>query len=522
MKLPALILLAALFAASFAVANEYAEQLNEAIADLRERAASGEEIDIAALEQRKAEAMAEIAERARETCRETPEKCSCEGIEEPEAKAECEAALQEGLAEMESEKEKALQLKESIMAKCRENIDECSCGEITDEKGKEECEAAIEKAKYEAKEQRDKAISSCVSNLDACDCSAVENSQGKAECNAEKEKAIGLKSKIEAACKADPSLCSCSEIDNDEGRKECENKRKEAIKMAEGEVLAALNKCFNDVDACDCNNLGLQKQEYIDFCEAEKNYGISCRDKGLYCDELEEMELTPPSLPSFLQPIFKKTYKELIEKEKEKGAKAGAKIMEQCILNPSECDCSLTPEYAQGFCEQKKQLQLKCLADNYDACMELDATPDLPEGMPKFSVGLFSKIASAAKKIQKGIVQSRAASKVGDAIMACMDSADSCDCSVAPEGKWRAFCEHKKELIGQCRGEKNYDACFTLDEEPVITEDVPDVIKNYVNKNIVPKVEEKKALIYNEMKAGTVCENVATLKECREVYYGKA
>ncbi len=439
---------------------------------------------------------------------------------EATALAEQQAELEHQQAEaMRAQAEAARAIAESVAAKCMEDLESCSCEEIPDQQARGSCETARQQAITEADAEKRRIIQECTADLQACNCDQIKYENDKASCEAEKEKAAMLKEKIKSSCEKDLGACSCAEIENEEGRAQCESAREQAIEQAGEQVNDALNKCFRDVDACDCKNLGLPKQEYIDFCEVEKSYGISCRDEGLYCEELESMPLVPPGLPSFLAPIFQTTYKQLIEKEKEKGASQAAEMMRQCILKPEECDCSKAPTYAVKFCEEKKQLQIRCLSDDYDACMLLEQSPDLPEGMPAFSVGLFQKIAAAARKIQEGIAKTRAVKKVGDMILECMDDENKCDCTLAPQGRWRSFCQHKKELVTKCRA-KNYGACFTLDEEPIITEDMPEFIKSYINKHTVPKIEEKKQTIYDRMKTGTICENIATLDECRTAYYG--
>ncbi len=67
----------------------------------------------------------------------------------------------------------------------------------------------------------------------------------------------------------------------------------------------------------------------------------------------------------------------------------------------------------------------------------------------------------------------------------------------------------------QCRSNKNYDACFTLNEEPVLPSDLPSFIKGYAEKNVLPEVEKNKQKIFDAMKKGTSCENAATIAECK-------
>ncbi len=485
-------------------------------------------------ERQKEEAIAKAKEMKAEIeseCKEDPYTCSCHQIPcedlleaEHERKQEaydrcvqerdaCEEQRQDAIKEME-------QLKDKISSACEKDLDKCDCSDIKSEDGKKECEKAVRQAKKQAKEERDKMIESCTSDLGRCNCESIQNSDGREECSEKRDEALEFKEKIKKACEKDPGACSCSKVESAEGRKQCEEAKDKAIKEAGKEVTKYLEECFKDVDACDCSSLGLPNKEYVDYCEVQKGYGLACRDEGLYCDELDEMELVPPGLPEFLRPIFKSTYKTLIEKEKSRGAKEAAGIMKECITNPKECDCSKVPTYAVDFCEHKKDLQLKCLADDYAACMELEEEPDLPEGMPKFSVGMFQKIADGARKAQEGIVKSRAAKNVGDMILECMDDSSKCDCSMAPKGEWKAFCEHKKELVNLCREKKHYESCFTLDEEPIITEDMPGFVKSYVNKNVVPEVDKKKQVIFDEMKQGTECQDIATIPECKSVLLG--
>jgi hypothetical protein len=189
------------------------------------------------------------------------------------------------------------------------------------------------------------------------------------------------------------------------------------------------------------------------------------------------------------------------------------------LSNPEKCDCGKTPGYARAFCEKKKALQIKCEAGDYDACLVLDQEPNLPEGIPTFAVGLLEKTVNALKNARKQLTMANASRKVGNMILACMDDAAKCDCSLAPAGAIKAFCEHKKTLVGQCREKKMYEACFQLDEEENYPPETPDLIKSYIKNNVVPQINEKKEKIYGLMKVGTVCANIETLAECKPVYY---
>ncbi len=462
-------------------------------------------------------------------CRQDPYVCSCEGIpcndileadnsEAREAydrciseKNNCEAKRQTAIAEIEETKAR-------IEGECRENISACNCDSIENENGKKECELAIIEAKYQAEKEKQDKIKACTEDLDNCDCLDITNQTGQIECSVKVEAARELKVKIEIACRENPINCDCSEIETESGRTQCEEGKKQGLEEAENKVKEALSKCFKNVEACNCSALDLPEESYISFCEIQKTYGLNCKHEGTDCEKIEDVEIYPAGMPAWLGKFFAKDYSAYIEKEKQKGAKEAAGIIQSCMDNPETCQCERTPTYAQAFCEKNKALQIKCEAGDYDACIVLDETPNLPEGVPDFSYSLLDKLVGKLRSGKKQLIQSNAARKVGNMILACMDNASLCDCSLAPAGAIKSFCLHKQGLVGLCREQKNYEACFTLDEEVNYPIETPNIIKSYIQKNIEPQINEKKQKIFNEMKQGTVCDGIGTLDECKGVY----
>jgi hypothetical protein len=478
----------------------------------------------------------EMKEEIEKECKKDPVACSCEIIPcsdileaEHERKQEvydrcieekkkCEEQRQEGIKEMEKEKTQ-------ISQECRKDLKKCDCSQITSEEGKEECELAIIEAQYLAEKEKQDKIKECLIDLDSCDCNSISDSQGKEECIQELEIGRKLKDKIKNACEKDIVNCDCSEIKISEAKKECEDNKNQALGEIDNAIKGALSKCFKNVDECDCSDLGLQEFEkksnveegvYVSFCEIQKEYGLSCKKEGKYCDKLDDVEIYPVGMPPWLGKFFANSYSDYIEKEKEKGAREAGEIITSCINNPETCDCSKTPSYAESFCEKMKKLQLKCYADDYNACLILEESPNLPEGMPEFTISGLNRMIEGLREARKKSSQGSAAKKVGDMILECMDDSKKCDCSFSPKGEIKAFCEHKKDLVKSCRDKKNYDSCFKLDEEPIFTENMPQVIKDYLEKNMLPKIEIKKQEIFDEMKIGTSCESLSTIKDCKE------
>lgn len=427
---------------------------------------------------------------------------------------------QEAARQAQAEAERQAQIiKTKIEQDCRRNLSACDCSSVKDEAGRKQCELAVIEAKYQAEKQKTDKIRLCVNNIDACDCSDIENATGRAECEQKLQGSKTLKEKIKKACEENPINCDCSAIEQSEGRSQCEEGVKKGLAEAENSVKSSLSKCFKNVEECDCSQLDLKEQSYIDFCETQKSYGLNCKHEGTNCDKLENVEIYPPGMPAWLGKFFSKTYADYINKEKEKGAKEAAGVVTQCLNDPQNCDCGKTPGYARAFCEKKKALQIKCEAGDYDACLILDSESNLPEGIPPFAVGMLEKLVNTLKNARKQLTMANAARKVGNMILECMDDASKCDCSLAPAGAIKTFCEHKKTLVGQCREQKIYESCFKLDEEKNYPPETPDLIKNYIQKNIVPQINEKKEKIFDVMKKDTVCENIDTLAECKPVYY---
>ena len=470
------------------------------------------------VEQLKAEITAE--------CTDDPYGCSCERIPcddlleaEHERKQEvfdrcmeekqkCEDQRQEGIAEME-------ELQQEIEEECRENLERCNCNSVRNEEGKRQCELAIIDAKYEAEKEREGKMRQCMEDVDGCDCDSIKDQAGKNECKQELKKAKEMKEKMMNACKENPVACDCDSIESSDGKNECMRKKEEAMKEASGQIKGKLSKCFRDVDSCDCNALGLEEQSYVAFCDTQKTYGLNCKHKGVNCEKLDDVEIYPPGMPAWLGTIFAAEYSQKIQEEKEKASKEAAGIITGCINSPDTCACEKTPTYAQSFCNRMKELQLKCYADDYDACIMLENSPNLPEGMPSFTLGFLDNMINKLREGRAQASKANAARKVGNMILACMDDSSQCDCSFAPAGDIKAFCEHKKTLVIQCRDNKHYDSCFLLDEEPLMPAGVPDSIAGYVDENVRPQVEAKKQVIFDEMKQGTSCKKMATIQESK-------
>jgi len=460
-------------------------------------------------------------------CRKDPVACSCQQIpcedildvDDSRAKGVydqcvserngCETQRQNGIKQMQEQRDK-------ISTACKKDLNSCDCSIIENEDGKKECELAVVEAKYQAKKERDEKTNACYKNLDACDCSTISNDQGKAECSGKVEEAKKQRTKIESLCRENPMVCDCSVIESPEGKNECETKRAEGIAQAENAVKTALSKCFKDVEACNCSQLGLEKQEFVDFCDVQKSYGLNCKHEGRDCEKLENVEIYPPGMPAWLGKFFSKTYKSYIEAEKENGVKQAAGLISTCLTSPEKCECDKIPEYAKAFCERNKALQVQCQNGNYSACIVLDKTPNLPDGVPAFSYSFLDGLVNKLRNAQAQIIKGNAARKVGSMILECMGDASKCDCSLAPSGNIKTFCEHKKTLVGQCRDQKNYDSCFLLNEEEVIPEGTPDIIRSYIESNIVSKINTNKQKIFDEMKKGTACSKELTIESCKQ------
>lgn len=459
-------------------------------------------------------------------CRKDPHACSCEIIpcsdilqaddsRKDEAysrciveKNGCETKRQDGIRQMEAERQR-------IETACRQDLSKCDCSQIGNENGRKQCELAVIDAKYEAEKARADMTRICTEDIGKCDCSSIKDASGRNECESKLNEAKQLRAKMEASCKNDLGTCDCSIIEAESGRSECEAKKREAMDKAGSEIKIALSKCFKNIDACKCGELGIDSPEYVNFCEVQKSYGMSCKKEGLFCEKLDAIEIYPPGMPVWLGKIFASSYKSYVDAEKSKGAKEAAAIITSCIKDPESCKCDSVPTYAKAFCERNRSLQIKCRADDYDACMVLDKSPNLPEGMPKFTLGPIDSLVDGLRRAEAGFIEGNAARKVGNMIMACMDSADKCDCSMAPSGNIRSFCERKKNLVFSCLNKKNYDSCFLLSEETIVPPGTPSIIANYLRNNVAPQMISKQQNIFDRMKKGTSCETVSSISECK-------
>lgn len=440
---------------------------------------------------------------------------------EPAPDVEAEEAEEERQRQMEEERaridQEISEAKLAIGEACKEDIysSGCSCDSVPGE-GRAECEAELAEALEKAKLIREDVTEQCKTDLELCSCSKVP-SKYRDDCEREVERAKSYRKEMEDRCRRSPEACSCDTLE--QGVEECREAREEAMGIAKKAMVEILGTCFDDPMACNCGELFSKhlSGEYgdaISYCEEQVKFGQNCMRTGMDCDMLDSEKLIPADVPGFLKPFLKQSLQSKIEKEKKKGLKQATQMITLCIESPEECDCSEAPVYVQEFCEHKKELQLKCYTDDYTACVELDNEPLLPDFLPEFTRGIISSLVEKLKNAQKSIVLVRAAKDTGNMILDCMDGADMCDCSVAPKGKFRAFCEHKRELMGKCRDDRDIDACFTLDEEPVMPEGLPKTIENHIQKNVLPLVEEKKQAMYEEMR-GDNCEGL-TIAQCKE------
>jgi hypothetical protein len=478
-----------------------------------------QEVDYCMSERKKAiQEMEKKRKEIESLCRNDFSKCDCSSITSQSGRKECEVSVANAKKEAQEEMEKKRKEIESL---CRKDMSRCDCSSIENDEGKKECENAVIEARYLAQKERDDMIRKCHDNIVACDCDSIENEAGRIECQEKLGEAKEFREKIESSCRTNPLVCDCAEIENSAGREECEREKKEAFNEASSKVKTALSRCFKDVDNCDCRNIGIPEEyeDSIEFCEVQKNYGLSCKYEGVYCEKLDEVEIYPPGMPSWLGTYFSQEYSNYINKEKEKGTREAGRIIAGCINDPESCECDKSPDYAHAFCERMKSLQLRCYNDeDYSACMMLEDSKNLPEGMPYFMIGTIDSMIQSLRDAREKIVKGRASKKVGDMILNCIDDTSYCDCSIAPTGQIKAFCQHKIDLVKRCKDNKDFDSCFTLDEEPITDDVIPDFVKIYIERKVAPKIIEKKQAMFNEMKINTVCEDAKTIPECKKIY----
>ena len=463
-------------------------------------------------------------------CKEDPVGCSCQqiscddlsDIDHPKAKTaykscvlekiKCEKNRETGIREIEKKIQK-------IEADCGKDLKKCVCLGVESKDGKNKCELVLIEAKYRKEKEKEDRIRLCKDGPDACVCSDIKNKEDKKECEEKLTEAGDVKEKNETACRENPINCDCSSIEGDDGKAQCNRAKKGGMEEASDSVKAVLSGCFKDIEKCDCRQLGLKEESFVNFCEIQKSYGLSCKQEGISCGKLDELKIYPSGVPAWLGKFFAKSYKNIIEKEKENGAKVAVVFIKSCLENPENCNCEDAPVFARAFCDKNKALQVKCDAGIYDACTELDNAPDLPEGAPSFSVGFLDKFIGKLKNIQAQIIKTNDVRKFGDVILACMDDVSKCDCSAVLGGDIKLFCEHKRGLISKCGEEKHFESCFALNEEPIVPEGILGVARSYIENAIIPKAEEKKQAIFDAIKKDTVCADTATIKDCKKLYY---
>ncbi len=440
-------------------------------------------------------------------CKENPLACDCSQLKKQaqagdEQIRECNEKLKEGLEKMQKQKRE-------LMEKCQQNLDLCDCSKIEKRSWREECE----KARSAAYAERERITEECSENLDKCDCSKVTTSGGRTECEQMKQQGLEKRDEMKEKCTKDPLNCDCNILPA-HMKKGCEKEKEKMFKQAEKDIVRIINECANDVENCDCTKI--VSPDYQTFCETQKQYALDCMNIGANCDKLSEINILPANVPEFLKVFLKQSVKDVVKRKLNDASTQAQGIIQECIETPEKCKCdTLKPAYKE-FCQQKKELQLKCYANDYTACMELENQPDLPENFNLPGKGIIQALINTLKNAKKQIVLATASKDVGMAIMNCITSPNTCDCSVAPQGEFRTFCERKKELNIKCQIETDIDSCFILDEEELMPESTPEIIKGFIKGIIEPQVNALKDQVFNRMKPEEC--NTLTKQQCKEAY----
>ncbi|MDD5054044.1 MAG: hypothetical protein PHG04_01530 [Candidatus Nanoarchaeia archaeon] len=442
-------------------------------------------------------------------CYTNPNNCDCSYFSEPEAQAECNKWVDEGIRLMaqksqecvadlyscsckdlphprlvavcESEKNKFMGKLRAMEQSCFSDPATCDCSIFESAQYIAKCEEEMGKASQIA--------ASCMEDIGNCDCSSIANPVAREKCEENKAFYIDYENDFRANCEENFDECDCSTIPSISGQQACEAQKSKVLESAQSQVYAMIYECFKDINNCDCSKL--QEQGYIDYCEETKNYGFACMQTGgMGCEQLDNIVLYPPSLPEFLRPYFAQTFKSFIDAEKLKGMAASAEIARTCVIDPHNCDCSTIPTYAREFCLDKKDMQIDCIEGNITACEALDNTINVvPLTAPKFVRDFLDPILRPLMLMQKEQIKGRYAEMVKEQMLACVENESNCDCDSVPL-QYQSFCSNKISLIRECNA-FNYSSCFRLMDEPNIPDDLPGFIRIFVEGSVNRQVEQR-------------------------------
>jgi len=427
------------------------------------------------------------------SCEADSANCDCSVLEHKSAQTQCEQALAAGLAEAES-------IAREMRAKCTRDPMNCDCSSIVQASGRQQCEAEYQKHTEEAYAGIRKMLGECIADPQSCECETIQNPEILKFCQEQRE--------IGTSCLETGKAEDCDRIDaerllprgmpkflqpffSSSIKKKVDAERSKRL----GEVYKVMASCVEDVESCDCSQLEYDYAQ--NTCEKQKKISTDCiNGDAEACDNLDDTAIFSSNLPSFVRPFMEKRISSLIKGKKDRLYAQSASVITDCIKDAHECDCTKLT-YGQAICEERKAVAMKCEEGDIDACMDIEGNV-LPANVPSFIRGPLEKIIQpliAAKK--KGVAMSMMAD-MGPKMATCFENPESCDCSFVPK-TYQSFCEERRLLGVDCI-DGDFEACETLENLPMVPEDVPSFVRGplegIVKKNmggVMARIAEAKA-----------------------------
>lgn len=472
--------------------------------------------EAARMEQQKRELMQRIDQEVgkfKASCVQNPDGCDCGLVisqkpqcgQAPDADgvSACESAVESGYQQCVSSLNegwaRAQQERERIESACRESWEACDCSGIAAKKYRDECEAAKAQAEREWRAVRERMMAQCNSDPSTCDCASIPTTWGRQECEAVYAKRFAEAREFQQRCKQDPVSCDCSVVEPSSMREQCEASRANALRRIDFQIRDMVGKCFADIRSCECEKIPENFQSVRDYCIQQRTFAVNCLDYGLDCDRLDADSFMDESVPELLRPILSQSLQTYMKSLRGAALNKAYDTIQACVTAPETCDCSAISKDAVAFCETKKELGVRCRSFDYEACMQLDAGPKIPPNIPQFAVGPLESVVDQFVALQKAAVYTAVAPIVSDTVVKCVDDPVSgCDCSIAPEGEFRNFCEYKKSRAQACVVSHDYKACYEVVNTPALPEGTPEPIRFFFmqNQGVRERIQQKVKAYY--------------------------
>lgn len=267
-------------------------------------------------------------------------------------------------------------------------------------------------------------------------------------------------------------------------------------------AISLIKECVDSPETCNCEGIPEYeenpelRQKAVNFCEEKKTLALNCMQYSTEeaCEGLDEINVVPDYLPSFIKNFFKTSIKKMIDSKREKELARYALQLKDCVGNMEECNCTQFPIVAHEFCERKKALTQDCLISfNQTACMVLDSEIEdlVPAGVPDIIRKPLNLILRPLAIAKAEGMKALAVQKSMTTLESCFDSPETCNCYSIPSSTGAKFCEEHRVLMVPCF-EGDINSCNELNALPIFPENTPGFIRAILEPMLSRRIEERR------------------------------